>query len=90
MEAVRKKIDKALELYGRFVIGLGTAGVLALGVYFISFGRFPYVVNPLNKPVIIFVMGYVFFDLLIREAAKAARIFIKKKVKINVSGHRRV
>lgn len=79
---MKKKIDKALEAYSRFIVGLGTAGVFALGLYFVTYKHFPVMFNALNDPLITFIMGYVFFDLLCREAAKAAKYFKKKKVKV--------
>ena len=78
-----KKIGKALDYYARFIVGLGTAGVIALGVYFVTFRHFPEIFKVFNDPLMTFLMGYLFFDLLIRESAKAVKFFGKKKVKIS-------
>jgi hypothetical protein len=78
-----KKIESALDLYARFIVGLGTVAVIGLGIYFVTFRHFPEIFKALNEPLLTFLMGYVFFDLLCREGAKAAKFFEKKKVKLS-------
>jgi hypothetical protein len=61
-----RKEKNIVEKIGKGMFYIMDALILILGFVFLFLYRFPYPLNSLNKPIIIFVFGWVFFEEFFR------------------------